>query len=153
MEHAAGTHRFHRQAVCLQRTGYHTCSSNHSLLTQSRHVYSFNCKNGCFIFIPCHRACYRHIIVKVDGVCLSQRRKRRRSEVTRFSLCPRVTETGLFSLIISIPETSKTFSAYQTFGLTNLENLPDRIKTCQTEYKFYIVALLFWNIIKFLTWC
>ena len=35
---------------------------------------------------------------------------------------------------------SKTFSACQTFGLTNLENLPDRMKTCQTEYKFYIVA-------------
>ena len=40
-------------------------------------------------------------------------------------------------------EMSKTFSACQTFGLTNLENLPDRMKTCQTEYKFYIVALLF----------
>ena len=35
---------------------------------------------------------------------------------------------------------SKTFWACQTFGLTNLENLPDRMKTCQTEYKFYIVA-------------
>ena len=52
-----------------------------------------------------------------------------------------------------ITEMSKTFSACQTFGLTNLENLPDRMKTCQTEYKFYIVALLFWNIIKFLAWC
>ena len=40
-------------------------------------------------------------------------------------------------------EMSKTFSACQTFGLTNLENLPDRMKTCHTEYKFYIVALLF----------
>ena len=41
------------------------------------------------------------------------------------------------------PEMSKTFSACQTFGLTNLENLPDRMKTDQTEYRFYIVALLF----------
>ena len=35
---------------------------------------------------------------------------------------------------------SKTFSACQTFGLANLENLQDRMKTCQNEYKFYIVA-------------
>ena len=33
-------------------------------------------------------------------------------------------------------EMSKTFSACQTFGLTNLENLSDRMKTCQTEYRF-----------------
>ena len=32
------------------------------------------------------------------------------------------------------------FSECQTFGLTNLENLSDRMKTCQTKYKFYIVA-------------
>ena len=39
-------------------------------------------------------------------------------------------------------EMSKTFSACQTFGLTNLEKLPDRMKTCQTEYRIYIAALV-----------
>ena len=72
-------HRFHRQVVCLQRTGYNTCSSNHFLLTQSQHVHMYIVLivKRLFYFIPCHRACYRHIIVKVDGTCLSQRRRRR----------------------------------------------------------------------------
>ena len=45
-------------------------------------------------------------------------------------------------------EMSKTFSACQTFGLTNLENLPDRMKTCQTEYKLYKLFHVLINFCK-----
>ena len=51
-------------------------------------------------------------------------------------------------ILLKKAEMSKTFSACQTFGLTNLENLPDRMKTCQTEYKLYKLFHILINFCK-----
>ena len=77
-----------------------------------------------------------------------------RNPQIQIALCTKPSYPAVFATEGAwLPEMSKTFSACQTFGLTNFENLSDRMKTCQTEYILHHSAHIFRNIPQFLALC